>query len=118
MFKGNLHHAPNEILMKEYLRQVHKKLKKLEEDKSKLSDKCVKLKTVNSELAGKNHSLEKEVNVLVVKVNGYEQLTQRQQKEIEVMIEEYHREMEKMMLKSNLNRRSLSSHELIASTHE
>ncbi len=29
--------------------------------------------------------------MLVVKVNGYEELTERQQKEFEVMIEEYHR---------------------------
>jgi hypothetical protein len=58
------------------------------------------------------------VNVLVVKVKGYEELTERQQKEIEVMIEEYHREMDKMMLKSNLSRRSVSSHELLSVTQE
>jgi hypothetical protein len=53
-----------------------------------------------------------------MKVKGYEELTERQQKEIEVMIEEYHREMDKMMLKSNLNRRSISSHELLNVTQE
>lgn len=49
------------------------------------------------QLEGRCHGLEKEVNLLTVKVNGYQQLTERQQSEIENMIAQFGEEMERVV---------------------